>query len=149
MISAAEERLTIEPPPVSFIARTASRQPRIVPLDIDRIDLAPVCERRRLDIAEDSDAGAVDENIEPPEGRDDRVNHRAPARFVGHVLREHEIRVGPERLQACSVAVGGCDLRAFADGTVRLSPARCPTPAGYQRDLACEAPRPVRSLPPP
>src|SRR5271166_2124822 len=36
-------------------------------LDIDRVDLAPVGKRRLLDIAENADAGAVDQDIEAAE----------------------------------------------------------------------------------
>ena len=39
MIPATEERLTIEPPPLSFIARTASRQPRNVPSTLTALTL--------------------------------------------------------------------------------------------------------------
>ena len=39
MTPATEERLTIEPPPLSFIARTASRQPRNVPSTLTALTL--------------------------------------------------------------------------------------------------------------
>ena len=48
-----------------------------------------------------------------PKAASDRVDHFAPARFVGHVLGEHEIGVRPERLEARFIAVGRGDLRAL------------------------------------
>ena len=140
MTPATDERLTIEPP-VSFIARTASRQPKKRALGVDRVDLAPVGERRRLDIAENADAGAVDEDVEAAKCGDDRVDHRAPARFVGHVLHEHEIGVRPKRLEARLVAVGRGDLGALAMEQRRRRPADARGRAGDQRDLAGETPR--------
>ena len=84
--------------------------------------------------------GAVDENVEAPERGHDRVDHRAPARFVGHVLRQRKIGVGPKRLEARFVAVGRGDLGALAMEQSRGRPADAGRRPGYQRDLAGETP---------
>ena len=97
-------------------------------LDIDRVDLAQVVKARGLDIAEVRDPRAVDEDVEPAERGEDRVDHLAPARFVRHVLHEDQIGVrlraprGPPR----------CDrsrrLSRPRRGTAPRSRGRCPKP---------------------
>ena len=120
-------------------------------LDVHRVDLAPVSERRRLDVAEDRDPGAIDEYVEAPERADHRIDDFPPARFVGHVLHQREIGVGPERLEAGFVAVGGGDLGPLTMKQGRRSPANARRRAGDERDLSRETPCPCsvhRSLPP-
>ena len=111
-------------------------------LRVDRADLAKVGERRRLDIAEGRDSGAVDENVEATESGEDRVDHFAPARFVGHVVSEREVGVWPKRLQARLVAVGCGDLGALAMKQSRRRPADAGRRASDERDFSRKASRP-------
>ena len=142
MIPATEERLTIEPPPLSFIARTASRQPRNVPSTLTALTLRQSASVACLDVAEDADAGAVDQDVKASKRGEDGVDHFAPARFVGHVLGEHEISVRPERLKARFVSVGRSDLRALGVEQSRRRPANAGRRASDERDLAGETSRP-------
>ena len=128
MIPATEERLTIEPPPVPFIARTASRQPRNAPSALTALTFRQSASVVVSILPRIAIPGAVDENVETPERGDDLVDHFAPARFVGHVLHEREIGVFTERLEARFVAVGRGDLGALRDGREPPSPGRCRTP---------------------
>ena len=150
MMPATEERLTIEPPPrlLHRPHRLAAAEKRA--LDIDRVDLAPVGERRRLDIAEDADAGAVDQDVEAAERRPSTASTTSRQR-ASSVTSWASTRSasGPSVFEARFVAIGRGDFRALGVEQRRRRPADAGRRAGDERDLAGETPALLRPDRPP
>ena len=83
MTPATDERLTIEPPPVSFIARTASRQPRNVPSTLTALTLRQSASVAVSMLPRTPMPALLTRMSRPPKFGENRIHHLAPVRFVG------------------------------------------------------------------
>ena len=141
MIPATDDRLTIEPPPLSFIARTASRQPRNVPSALTALTL-----RKSASVVVSTlpsvpmPALLTRMSRRPKAASTASTTSRQRASSVTSCARVRSAS-DPSVFEAGFIAVGRRDLRALAVEQRRRRPADAGRRAGDERDLAAKSPR--------
>ena len=108
-------------------------------LEFLHLDAALIGRRRRRH----ADAGAIDQNVEPPERRHDLIDGTAAGLRLRNVERKFFRRVGEWRLgdqprEAAVVDVDRRDFRAGASERARHHAAHAAGRAGDHRDAAVE-----------
>ena len=112
-------------------------------VEIDRVDMLPRFEARRLDRRPPRDPGVVDEDVQTAERRLGKGDRRRPLIGIGHVVRHARRHAGMRgidrrrrRGRTGSVDIGQHDARPFGGELARhrgTQPLRRPR---HQRDLA-------------